>query len=143
MANNTNFNRNTNNTNYNSFNKTTFQADIKRKQALFNRFRRRFNTTTDIQERRFLKTEATRIAQELQVWSKRWQNFGFGNYNWITRNFTTANFTGGNTTTTRKNTTTRATNRTTNNNNFTTNRTTRTRGTSRTRATTRANYCAW
>lgn len=95
-----------------SYSKTTFQADIKRKQAMFNRFRRRFNTTNDPQERRWLKTEATRIAYELQTWSKRWQNWKYGPFNWITRNFTISYFTGGTTTNYRRTTNRKSTPRT-------------------------------
>ena len=137
------------NYNNNNYSKTTFQADIKRKQAMFSRFRRRYNMTTDVQERRWLKTEATRVAGELQVWSKRWQNWNYGPFNWITRNFTVSYFTGVNTTntrrtTTRKTVTPRTYGRKTTYSNCSTSYRPRTTRTNRTRTqANRSTYVAW
>ncbi len=135
------------NFNKGNYNKTTFQADIKRKQAMFNRFKKRFYATTDPVERRFLKNEAYRVANELQQWARRWQNWNFGPCNWITKNYTTTCFTNRTTTcrTNRKVTTGRTYGRTTTYGNYgnRTNRTPRTRTTNRTRNTTRATYTAW
>ena len=78
------------NTNYN---KATWQTNIKRMQGMFNRFRRRYHATNNTTERRFLKAEATRMVTKLRQWSKKWQNFGWSNYTWITRNFTVTYFT--------------------------------------------------
>ena len=97
---------NFNNCNYN---KATFQADIKRKQAMFNRMRRRYNCTNDTQERRWLKTEATRIITELQTYRRRWTNWNFGPCNWITKNYTTTYFTCAAYPTTRRNITRKTT----------------------------------
>ena len=132
-----------------NYSKTTFQADIKRKQAMFSRFRRRYNMTTDVQERRWLKTEATRVAGELQTWSKRWQNWNYGPFNWITRNFTVSYFTGANTTntrrtTTRKTVTPRTYGRKTTYSNCSTSYRPRTTRTNRTRTqANRSTYVAW
>jgi hypothetical protein len=138
-----------NNANYS---KTTFQADIKRKQAMFNRFKKRYTMTTNPTERRWIKTEATRVAIELNTCAKRWATWGYGPNNWIIRNYTMTCFTYGNTPTTRRTTarpnmTNRTCNtRTTTNywNRPTTNRRPRTRRTTRTRTTgARTTYCAW
>ncbi len=76
-----------------SYSKASFQADIKRKQALFNRFKRRYHATNNTTERKFLKNEATRVVNELRQWCKRWQNWGFGGWGWITKNYTVTDFT--------------------------------------------------
>ena len=106
-------NWNTNNTN----NKTTFTKTIKTKQAMFNRFKRRFNATTNPTEKRFLKTECTRLCNELKTCAKTWTNSGYGNCNWITRGFSTSTFTstktGARKTRGSRKTTTKASNRTT------------------------------
>ena len=60
---------------------------------MFNRFKRRFNVTTNTTEKRFLKTECTRLCNELKTCAKTWTNSGYGNCNWITRGFTTTTFT--------------------------------------------------
>lgn len=139
-----------NNVNYS---KTTFQADIKRKQAMFNRFNKRYFATTNPIERRWLKNEATRVANELHVYSKRWQNWGYGTTTWITRNYTMTRFnfagTPGQTrrTTNRTNVTGRNFNTRTTGDNWnhpTTNRRPGTRRTTRARTTCgRGSYVAW
>lgn len=81
-------------TTYNmSYNKANWQTNIKRMQAMFNRFRRRYHATNNATERRFLKAEATRMVSELRMWSKKWQNYGWSNNTWITRNYTVTCFT--------------------------------------------------
>jgi len=85
-----------------NYSKTSFQADIKRKQASFNRFKRRYRASNNPTEKRFLKNEATKVVTELRQWSKKWQNWGFGGYTWITKNFTVTYFTAANTTGARK-----------------------------------------
>jgi hypothetical protein len=139
-----------NNANYS---KASFQADIKRKQAMFNRFKKRYCATTNPTERRWLKNEAMRVATELHTCSKRWQTWGYGANTWITRNFTMTRFNYGATTrqarrtTTRSNVTNRTYNtRTTGNywNQPTTNRRPRTQRTTRARTTCgRGTYAAW
>ena len=76
-----------------NYTKTSCQADITRKQAMWNRFKRRYWASDNPTERRFLKNEATRVANELKQWSKRWQNWGFGHYAWITKNYSISYFT--------------------------------------------------
>lgn len=78
--------------NFGNVSKTSFQAEIKRKQQLFNRFKRRFKVSTNPAECRFLKTEATRVINELKQCNKKWKNWGFGASTWITKNFTVTNF---------------------------------------------------
>lgn len=97
-----------------TYNKTNYQTNIKRWQGLYNRFKRRYHTSTNTTERRFLKTEATRVCNELRSWSKKWQTWGWGNYNWITKNFTMTHFTAGPTTCRRTTTWKSPTNRTSN-----------------------------
>ncbi len=88
------FNFNTNNSwNSNNTNKNTCTKTIKTMQAMFNRFKRRYNTTTNTTEKRFLKTECARITTELKNCAKTWTNCGYGNCNWITRGFTSSAFT--------------------------------------------------
>ncbi len=72
--------------------KASFTADIKRKQSLYNRFKRRYHVSNNSAEKKFLKNEATRLVTELRQWSKKWQTWGFGGYNWITKDFTVTNF---------------------------------------------------
>ena len=136
----------TNNVNYN---KVTFQTDIRRKQAMFNRFKRRYHASTNPTERRFLKCEATRLVTELRTYCKKWQNYGWGKYNWITKNYTVTNFTA-TTCVRRPNTWKTPTNRTGNYNRTNTRccsgRTTTRRPTSRTNTRTyaaRKTYLAW
>ena len=137
----------TNNVNYN---KSNFQTDIRRKQAMFNRFKRRYHASNDPTERRFLKCEATRLVTELRTWSRKWQNWGWSNYNWITKNYTVTNFTAATTTCGRRPTTWKnPTNRTWNCNKTTrsyTSRATTRRPTARTNTRTyaaRKSYVAW
>jgi len=93
MGFNFNTNNNWNNNGFNGSNKVGFTKTIKTTQAMFNRFKRRFNATTNTTEKRFLKTECTRIVNELKQFAKTWTNCGYGNCNWITRGFTTTTFT--------------------------------------------------
>lgn len=95
-------------TNYGNITKATYQADIKRKQAFFNRCKRRFQMTKSTAERQFLKSEAVRVCTELKACCKVWKNCGWGSFNWITKGFTTTNFNNTVKTAGRKNTTTRA-----------------------------------
>ncbi|MCG8406141.1 MAG: hypothetical protein MI923_13170 [Phycisphaerales bacterium] len=88
--------------NYGNVSKTSFQAEIKRKQQLFNRFKRRFKVANTPGERQFLKAEASRIVSELKQCNKKWKTWGFGACMWITKNFTVSNFTAGRTTSSRK-----------------------------------------
>jgi hypothetical protein len=136
----------TNNVNYN---KANFQTDIKRKQAMFNRFKRRYHASTNMTERRFLKCEATRLVTELRTYCKKWQNYGWTKYNWITKNYTVTNFTA-TTCARRPNTWKTPTNRTTSYNKNTprsyASRTTTRRPTTRTNTRTyaaRKTYLAW
>ena len=78
--------------NYGNITKATFKADIKRKQAFFNRCKRRFKVAITPGEKQFLKAEVGRIVTELKQCGKKWQNFGFGTFGWITKNFTVTNF---------------------------------------------------
>ncbi|HPF40846.1 MAG TPA: hypothetical protein P5081_13995 [Phycisphaerae bacterium] len=75
--------------------KAKYQADIKRKQAFFNRCQRRFKVAKTTGEKTFLKNEAKRICMELRQCSKNWKNFGFGGCAWVTKNFNMVNFTTG------------------------------------------------
>ncbi|MBN2559688.1 MAG: hypothetical protein JXQ75_01995 [Phycisphaerae bacterium] len=75
-----------------NYTKTNFQADIKRKQALWNRFKRRYYASNSPTERQWLKNEANRISTELKQWSKRWQSWGYGGNSWITKNYTPTYF---------------------------------------------------
>lgn len=79
--------------------KAKYQADIKRKQAFFNRCQRRFMVAKTTGEKTFLKNEAKRICTELRQCSKNWKTFGFGGCTWITKNFNMVNFTNGKKTT--------------------------------------------
>lgn len=76
--------------------KAKYQADIKRKQAFFNRCQRRFKVAKTTGEKTFLKNEAKRICTELRMCSKNWKNFGFGGCTWVTKNYNMVNFTTGN-----------------------------------------------
>jgi hypothetical protein len=96
-----------------TYNKANFQTDIKRRQAMYNRFKRRYHASTNPNERRFLKAEATRMVTELRQWCRKWQNCGWTNYNWITKNYTVTNFTSGQCATRRTTTWRNATNRST------------------------------
>ncbi len=73
--------------NYGNITKANYQADIKRKQAFFNRCVRRFKLANTTGEKTFLKNEAKRICAELKTCSKNWKSFGFGGTTWITKNF--------------------------------------------------------
>jgi hypothetical protein len=77
-----------------NYSKTNCKTDIKKKQAMWSRLRRRFCASKNPTEKRFLKTEAVRVSTELKQWGKRWQNWGFGTCSWITKNFSVACFTG-------------------------------------------------
>jgi len=88
-----NFNNNGWNNTNNNTGKAGFTKTIKTTQAMFNRFKRRFNATTNPTEKRFLKTECGRIVTELKQCAKTWTNCGYGNCNWITRGFNTTSFT--------------------------------------------------
>lgn len=79
-------------TNHGNITKATYQADIKRKQAFFNRCKRRYAVAATPAERQFLKTEATRICNELKSCCKVWKNCGWGTFAWITRGYTTSVF---------------------------------------------------
>ncbi|HVP10048.1 MAG TPA: hypothetical protein VMV94_02555 [Phycisphaerae bacterium] len=132
-----------------NYNKANFQTDIRRKQAMYNRFKRRYHASNDPTERRFLKCEATRLVTELRTWSRKWQNWGWGSYNWITKNYTVTNFTtttGGRRVTTWKSPTNRSYNYHKNTPRCYTSRTTTRRPTSRTHTRTyaaRKSYLAW
>jgi len=78
--------------NFSNTSKTVIQKQIKQKQALFNRFKKRYNVTSNPSERSFLKTEAVRISGELKQCSRQWVNCGFGGTTWITKNYSTSNF---------------------------------------------------
>lgn len=80
---------------FNNSSKTVFQKQIKQKQALFNRFKKRYSVAHNPSERSFLKTEAVRIASELRQCSRQWTNCGFGGCTWITKNYKPSSFTGG------------------------------------------------
>ncbi len=64
--------------------KTGFQMEIKRKQGLFNRFKKRYNVAMTAGERQFIKTEACRIVGEPKQCCKTWKSCNFGPCNWIT-----------------------------------------------------------
>jgi hypothetical protein len=76
-----------------NYNKVNCKTDIKRKQAMFNRFKRRYKSSKNPTEKKFLKTEATRVATDLKQWSKRWNTWGFGACSWITKTYSVSNFT--------------------------------------------------
>jgi len=76
-------------TNFGNITKATYQQDIKRKQAFFNRCKRRYCVAGTPAERQFLKSEATRICTELKQCCKVWKNNNWGTFSWITRGFTT------------------------------------------------------
>ncbi len=78
--------------NYGNVTKASFQADIKRKQAFFNRCKRRFKVANTTGEKQFLKGEASRVVTELKQSCKKWKTCGFGACMWITKNFTVTNF---------------------------------------------------
>ncbi len=75
--------------------KAKYQADIKRKQAFFNRCMRRFKVANTTGEKTFLKNEAKRICTELRQCSKNWKSFGFGGCMWITKSFNMVSFASG------------------------------------------------
>jgi hypothetical protein len=79
--------------NYGNVTKSSFQADIKRKQAFYSRCKRRFKVAQTPIERKWLKSEATRVCTELKLCCKKWKTFGFGGFTWITKNYTVTNFT--------------------------------------------------
>jgi hypothetical protein len=85
-----------------NYTKATCKTDIKKKQAMWSRFRRRFCASKNPTEKRFLKNEATRVSGELKQWGKRWQNWGFGPCTWITKNYAVSCFTGSKTNAGRK-----------------------------------------
>lgn len=78
--------------NFGNITKASFQTDIKRKQSFFNRCKRRFKVANTPGEKVFLKGEAGKIVTELKQCSKKWKNFGFGGFSWITKSFTVTNF---------------------------------------------------
>lgn len=78
--------------NFGNITKASFQTDIKRKQAFFNRCKRRFKVANTPGEKQFLKGEAGKIVTELKQCCKKWKNFGFGACTWITKSFTVTNF---------------------------------------------------
>lgn len=78
--------------NFGNITKASFQTDIKRKQSFFNRCKRRFKVANTPGEKVFLKGEANKIVTELKQCSKKWKNFGFGGFSWITKSFTVTNF---------------------------------------------------
>ena len=61
--------------------KAGFQMEIKKKQGLFNRFKKRFNVAKTTGEKQFLKAEACRIVNELKQCCKTWKNCGWGTCN--------------------------------------------------------------
>lgn len=75
-----------------NFTKASFQADIKRKQAFFNRCMRRFNVATNVGEKNFLKNEAKRICTELKTCQKKWTSCKFGAAAWICKGFNMTSF---------------------------------------------------
>ncbi len=81
-----------------NYTKANFQADIKKKQMMWSRMKRRYRTSKNLTERKFLKAEATRLCTDLRQYSKKWQTWGFGGYTWITKNFSATNFVAGATT---------------------------------------------
>lgn len=93
--------------------KAKYQADIKRKQAFFNRCMRRYKVANTTGEKTFLKNEAKRICTELRQCSKNWKTFGFGGCMWITKNFNMVNFASGAKKTTRPTAGRKTTNKTT------------------------------
>jgi hypothetical protein len=79
--------------NYGNITKASFTADIRKKQAFFNRCKRRFKVATTAGEKQFLKSEANRICNELKTCCKTWKSCGFGiKTNWIVKGFTPTNF---------------------------------------------------
>ena len=137
-------------TNYGNITKSTYQADIKRKQAFFNRCKRRFQMSKSTAERQFLKSEAVRVCTELKACCKVWKNNSWGTFGWITKGYTTANFTSTVKTGNRKNTKTSSKfgNRTTKSRATKARRTNARRTTSRANNNTRSNvarvsYVAW
>lgn len=76
-----------------NYNKVNCKTDIKRKQAMFNRFKRRYSCSNNLTEKKFLKTEASRVATDLKQWSKRWNKWGFGACTWITKTYSVSKFT--------------------------------------------------
>ena len=78
--------------NFGNVTKASYQADIKRKQAFFNRCKRRYKVANTPAERNWLKNEATKVCTELRQCSKKWKTYGFGGVVWITKNFTMTNF---------------------------------------------------
>jgi len=78
--------------NYGNVTKANFQADIKRKQAFFSRCKRRFKVAQTPAERNWLKSEVTRVCNELKQCCKKWKTYGFGGHMWITKNYNVTNF---------------------------------------------------
>jgi len=79
-------------TNNANFTKASFQADIKRKQAFFNRCMRRFKVANTVGEKNFLKNEAKRICTELKTCQKKWTSCKFGAAAWICKGFNMTSF---------------------------------------------------
>ncbi len=75
-----------------NFTKANFQADIKRKQAFFNRCMRRFKVANTVGEKNFLKNEAKRICTELKTCQKKWTSCKFGAAAWICKGFNMVTF---------------------------------------------------
>lgn len=106
-----NFNFNGKSNNYNT-NKSSFRTLVHQKQQFFKRLQRRYNQSNNPSERSFLKTEATRVVNELKAFGNQWKKNGFGSNSWVTRGYSTVSF--GNTyKNNTKKTTTRTTRRTT------------------------------
>lgn len=78
--------------NFGNNTKASCQKLIKSKQAFFNRMKRRYKVSCDPSERRFLKSEATRVCNELKQCCKQWKNCGYGACTWITKSFTVGCF---------------------------------------------------
>jgi hypothetical protein len=68
-------------------NKATMRTRIVAKHNLFKRFKKRFVNTVNPTEKRFCKTEATRVVKELKAFAKQWKKFGFGKTGWITKGY--------------------------------------------------------
>jgi hypothetical protein len=80
--------------------KSAFKAQIVRKQAMFNRLKKRFKACNTPTQRRQYKTQAASVCKALVKMARRWKKNGFGGNKWITRNYKISNFTSG--TSTRK-----------------------------------------
>ncbi len=129
---------------YGNITKATFRADIKRKQQLFNRIKRRYIVANNAAERQFLRAEANRIVSDLKQCNKKWKTWGFGSCGWITRNFTVASFAGGSRTIGRKGASRRTNGRRNGRSMIKRSGMTRTRSRSRTRSSaSRRTYFVW